>query len=279
MAAESERPRARDDATAPLPPGSVLRIGSGATQIVVAPDAGGRIAQIVHDGVAQLVGPEDVLPATIAWGCYPMLPWVGRIRRGRFRFDGRQYVLPANFGAHAIHGFGFALPWQVEAQTCDAVALSLALPLDADWPFGGTAAQRIEVAPGRIMLTLSLAAGEHAMPAEIGWHPWFRKPERVAFAPAQVYPRDDDGIATLPLAPVAPSPWDDCFPGGDDIVLHRGDQRLRLRSDCDHRVVYDAAPHATCVEPQSGPPDAFNLAPRRLAPGERLTRWFELAWE
>ncbi|MEN4902207.1 aldose epimerase [Luteimonas sp. TWI1437] len=279
MAAESERPRARDDATAPLPPGAVLRIGSGATQIVVAPDAGGRIAQIVHDGVAQLVGPEDVLPATIAWGCYPMLPWVGRIRRGRFRFDGRQYVLPANFGAHAIHGFGFALPWQVEAQTCDAVALSLALPLDAVWPFGGTAAQRIEVAPGRIMLTLSLAAGEHAMPAEIGWHPWFRKPERVAFAPAQVYPRDDDGIATLPLAPAAPSPWDDCFPGGDDIVLHRGDQRLRLRSDCDHRVVYDAAPHATCVEPQSGPPDAFNLAPRRLAPGERLTRWFELAWE
>ncbi|MBB3343429.1 aldose epimerase [Luteimonas sp. RC10] len=278
MAAEIDRTRARNDATAPLPPGPVLRIGKGTTEVVVAPEAGGRIAQIVHAGVAQLIGPEDGWPATIGWGCYPMLPWVGRIRRGRFRFDGRAYALPTNFGGHAIHGVGFALPWRVEVQTHDSMALSLALPADAEWPFGGTAAQRIEVVPGRVRLTLSLTAGAHAMPAEIGWHPWFRKPERVDFAPTHVYPRDDDGIATRPLAPALPGPWDDCFPGGDDIVLYRGEQRLRLRSDCDHRVVYDAAPHATCVEPQSGPPDAFNLAPRRLAPGERLTRWFELVW-
>ncbi|KLJ00365.1 aldose epimerase [Luteimonas sp. FCS-9] len=278
MAADAGPARAWRDATAPLPPGPLLRIGCGATEVAVAPEAGGRIAQIVHDGIAQLVGPEDGTLATIAWGCYPMLPWAGRVRRGRFRFEGRAHALRTNFEGHAIHGLGFASAWRVEAQAPDAVALSLRLPRDTDWAFGGTAHQRITVAPGRVRLTLSLTAGDTAMPAEIGWHPWFRKPERVDFAPAWVYPRDAEGIATLPLAPAPPGPWDDCFPGDGEIVLHRAGQRLRLRSDCEHRVVFDAAPHATCIEPQTGPPDAFNLAPRRLAPGERLTRWFELAW-
>jgi len=43
----------------------------------------------------------------LAWGSYPMVPWAGRIRHGRFRFDGEEYELPINFGAHAIHGVGF----------------------------------------------------------------------------------------------------------------------------------------------------------------------------
>jgi aldose 1-epimerase len=29
-------------------------------------------------------------------------------------------------------------------------------------------------------------------------------------------------------------------------------------------------PHATCIEPQTAPPDAFNLRPHRLAPGQTL---------
>lgn len=117
------------------------------------------------------------------------------------------------------------------------------------------------------------------MPAAIGWHPWFRKPDRLVFAPARIYPRDAQGIATLPLAPAPPGPWDDCFPYRDPIVLQRGGQRLRLSSDCAHWVVYDGTAHATCVEPQTGPPDAFNLAPAILAPGQTLEAFFLLEWD
>ena len=53
---------------------------------------------------------------------------------------------------------------------------------------------------------------------------------------------------------------------------------MRLTSDCRHWVVYDEPAHATCVEPQSGPPDAFNLEPLVLAPGETLQRWFLMEW-
>ena len=269
---------AGDGAQAPLAPGALLDIECGALRVSVAPSAGGRIAQIVYADDAQLVGPDDGHPQTIAWGCYPMLPWAGRVRNGRFRFDGRAHRLAPNLGPHAIHGVGFAMPWQVELHTADCIVLSLQLPRDARWPFGGIARQTIRAMPRCLRLTLGLQAEDQAMPAVIGWHPWFRKPDRIEFAPAAVYPRDAEGIATRPLAPPPPPPWDDCFTGADGAVLHRDGQRVTLTSDCSHWVVFDETAHATCVEPQSGPPDAFNLEPSRLDAGQAITHWFEMTW-
>jgi aldose 1-epimerase len=243
----------------------------------LAPAAGGRVAQIRHDGVEQLVGHAET-PAMIAWGCYPMAPWAGRIRDGRFAFDGVRRQVAHNLGSHAIHGLAFGLPWRVEHAGAAEAELALDLPADARWPFAGRVRQRFEVGPDRLRMTLSLTAGTQAMPATIGWHPWFRKPDRVDFAPRAVYPRDADGIATLPLAGVPAPPWDDCFVNNEPVVLERGGGHLRLTSDCTHWVVYDAPAHATCVEPQTGPPDGFNLAPARLAPGETLAAWFLLHW-
>lgn len=268
-----------DAAQAPLAPGPLLHIECGALQVSVAPVAGGRIAQIVQAGLPQLIGPDEGHPATIAWGCYPMLPWAGRVRHGRFRFDGQDHQLAPNLGSHAIHGVGFALPWQVDLHTADCIALSLQLPRDARWPFGGVARQTIRVMPRCLRLTLCLQADDHAMPVVIGWHPWFRKPEGVEFAPTRMYPRDGQGLATLPLVQPAAPPWDDCFVGADGAVIHRNGQRLSLRSDCDHWVVFDEPSHATCIEPQSGPPDAFNLAPLRLEAGAVMRRWFEMTWD
>jgi aldose 1-epimerase len=41
-------------------------------------------------------------------------------------------------------------------------------------------------------------------------------------------------------------------------------------------VIYDKPVHATCVEPQSGPPDAVNTCPTVIAQGQSLSRWFRL---
>ena len=62
--------------------------------------------------------------------------------------------------------------------------LSLQLPEDQRWPFGGSAHQRIEASENALRLRLSVTAGKRAMPAVIGWHPWFRKPERLDFKPS-----------------------------------------------------------------------------------------------
>lgn len=263
---------------APMRPGSLITIASGRLQVAIAPQAGGRVAQIHYDGIDHLVGHDEANQAMIAWGSYPMLPWAGRIRHGRFGFQGQQYQLPLNLGAHAIHGVAFAMPWQVEVHETHAAALSLALPEDERWPFGGTAHQRIEVGEGWLKMRLSVSAGPVPMPVVIGWHPWFRKPEQLLFSPSSMYPRDHQGIATRPLVEPLPGPWDDCFVNQAPVVLQRAGQRLQLSSDCTNWVIYDQTASATCVEPQSGPPDAFNLEPTIILPGETLRKRFLIQW-
>ncbi len=267
-----------DGALEPSAHGALIRLASGPLAVDVAPAAGGRIARIVRGDVAWLVGYSEHNAAMIAWGCYPMLPWAGRIRHGRFEFEGRAWQFPLNFGEHAIHGVGFALPWHVEEHSSVHAELSLQLPTDARWPFGGSARQHIEVQNNALRMHLSLTAGERAMPAAIGWHPWFRKPDRLEFKPSAMYPRDAEGIAVRPLREPVPGPWDDCFVNSQPVLLERGGQRLRLTSNCTHWVVYDEPAHATCVEPQSGPPDAFNIEPAALAPGASIDAWFLLEW-
>ncbi|MEJ0098377.1 MAG: aldose epimerase [Pseudomonadota bacterium] len=270
----------RDTSLLPLMPGELLHIGNGQLDIDIAPAAGGRIARMVFEGKPWLAGYDSTNAAALNWGSYPMVPWAGRIRRGRFQFAGHDCVLPANLGVHAIHGVGFVLPWSVDARSAHAVDLSLQLPRDRRWPFGGVARQRLSITGNTLRMVLSLTAGLHAMPRPVlGWHPWFHAPERLEFTPTQCYPRDAEGVATLPLVAPPPRPWDDCFINTQPVVLHRAGQALRLSSDCDHWVIYDGRPDVIGVEPQGGPPDAFNLAPPPpLAPGETVAHWCLLEW-
>lgn len=268
-----------DVAQRALAPGALLRLDNAALSVEIAPEAGGRLAQVRHRGTPWLVGHDEDNAAAIAWGCYPMLPWAGRIRHGAFRFDGHPYRLPATLEGHAIHGVGFMRPWRVEAHDAARCRLSLALPEDGHWPFGGTAVQDIELQDRTLLLTLSLQA-QRPMPMPVlGWHPWFLKPQRLAFDPEAMYPRDPEGIATLPLVPPVPPPWDDCFVNTAPVHVHGASGELVLDSDSRDWVVYDQRPHATCVEPQSGPPDAFNLHPEaRLLAGQSVRTWFRWHW-
>ena len=259
--------------------GLLLRIDFGELTVDIAPEAGGRLAQVVFEGVDWLVGHDAEHAATIAWGNFPMLPWAGRLRHGKFDFRGHRYQLPLDLGAHATHGVGFALPWQVEEHTPTRAVLALQLPEDTRWPFGGSARHSIEVSERRLRLRLTLRASAQAMPAMLGWHPWFLKPDALDFRPDHYYPRDAEGIAHLPLREPPPGPWDDCFHNREPVLLRRGGKSLRLISDCKHWVIYDEPVHATCIEPQSGPPDAFNLGLARiLEPGDMLSTEFLWEW-
>jgi len=273
-------PLDRFDARAPMPPGALVEIGDAQLRVQIAPEAGARIASVRWQGREWLHGHAPDNDSTIGWGCYPMLPWAGRLRGGAFQFEDRRIELTRNFDAHAIHGLGFALPWRVLSLQPGALSLGLQLPRDARWPFGGQARQWIRIEGDSLRLDLELAAEERAMPAVIGWHPWLLKPEHLQFVPQRYYPRDADGIATLPLQPALPPPWDDCFVHRGPIGIERQGQCLQIESDCDHWVIYDGHPQATCVEPQTGPPDAFNLQPQRchLPAGGRLRAWMRWSW-
>ena len=250
-------------------------IRAGAVEAHLAPDAGGRVAQLTVDATPLLIG-RTPDAADTGWGCYPMVPWAGRIRRGRFRFDGVEHQLPINFGEHAIHGVGFTHRWTVEAHTDDRLTLRLPLPADDTWAFGGTAIQQFAVDPEGLTMSMTVTAGDRAFPVSFGWHPWFRKPAAIAFHPTDMYRRDADHMTVDELIAVPDGPWDDCFVNAAPVTITIDDVELVLSSNCDRWVVYDEPDHATCIEPQTGPPDAFNIAPHRLDPGQSLSAWYRI---
>jgi galactose mutarotase-like enzyme len=96
-----------------------------------------------------------------------------------------------------------------------------------------------------------------------------------------MYAQDDDGIPTGELVPLGPHPWDDCFTelGDQPAVLHWPDAlTVTLETACRCVVVFDQPQHAICVEPQSDPPDAFNLGPTAVRPGEPLVATATWSW-
>jgi aldose 1-epimerase len=253
---------------------TTITITSGDITADIAPDDGGRLAQLTVAGRPMLIGWSPGVEPT-GWGSYPMVPWAGRIRHGRFEFDGVEHHLPINFGDHAIHGVGFSGVWSVEEHGARTVSLRLDLPSDERWPFGGTTEQRFTVDDDGFTMTISLTASEQAFPFSFGWHPWFRKPSALGFHPTATYRRDDE-VTIDELVPVPDGPWDDCFVNTEPVEVTIDDARLRLTSDCDRWVVYDERDYATCIEPQTGPPDAFNIALRTLAPGETASAWYRI---
>jgi aldose 1-epimerase len=150
-----------------------LILRSGATSVTVDPVAGGRVAAVAAHGHELLVGPMD---DPLAWGCYPMAPWVGRTRDGRFTFEGREYELSRNLRPDAIHGTVFDRAWNVAARESEWCELTITL--GSGWPFAGTVTQRIAASSNGLRLELRIDA-EERMPACLGWHPWFARGDGV----------------------------------------------------------------------------------------------------
>ncbi len=255
-----------------------LTIGDDVVRVEIDAVRGGRVSQVRVRDIDLLIGPDSGTHDPMRWGSYPMVPWAGRIRGGRFEFDGTAYQLPTLGDGHAIHGVGYVSAWDVVHRTDRTVELTLSLPSDETWPFGGHSHQRISVDEDGVLLELDVSAGVVSFPATIGWHPWFRKPDRFDFHPISMY-RRVDGVATTEQIDVQPGPWDDCFVNNDAVTVTIAGVAVRLTSDCTDWVVYDQPDHATCIEPQSGPPDAHNTRPHVLRPGDRLRRWFRIGFD
>ena len=121
-----------------------------------------------------------------------------------------------------------------------------------------------------------------ALPATIGWHPWFAKPDRLVVHPVAMFEQDTFGLPTGRLVAPTPPPWDDCFVNREPVEL-RYHRRLApvvtvSSPDCEYWVVYDKPAHATCVEPQSGPPDALNLRPDVTTSAHPVRRTMSIGW-
>lgn len=248
--------------------------GRSAAWLAVHPTAGGRVGAL-EVGRTRVLR-DDPSVGAMMWGIYPMVPWAGRVRHGEFTFDGVTRRLPLNLPPHAIHGTVFEAEWEVVDAGRDYCEMRCPLM----WEFGGSAHQHIQLHDGGATLVLTAAAGGEAMPAVVGWHPCFVKPVAADLRFARMHRRDEEGVALAEMVAPAEHPWDDCFQRPlAPLRLHYDGLVVTVGSDCTHWVVYDEPADTTCVEPQSGPPDAFNIGgATRLEPGAILQRTMTLTW-
>jgi len=254
----------------------LLTLNAGDARLTVDLVAGGRISSF-SIGDAELIVPQAVDPNPLNWGCYPMVPFAGRLRNGSLQFDGAIHALPRTLGPHAIHGYGFTSEWH--RLDDNAIEWNFTEP----WPFTGRAIQRFELAERHLTITMEVLAHQR-QPMQVGWHPWFQRETAAGILEfelpaASMYRLGSDGIPDGTLITPPPGPWDDCFTAlANEPVLRWGDLTLKLSADADHWVVYDRPDHAICVEPQTGPPNGVNSAPEVLDAGQTLTTSFTLRW-
>ena len=236
--------------------------------VMLDPVQGGRIASIVAFGDERLVSPPlgEPVPRPSSWGAFPMIPWAGRIQHGKFTFDGVDYEMPINHPPHAMHGIAYTSEWS--ALDANTMRLDLVDP----WPFGGHAIHHGSVEGNTATFRLEVHAADRPMPAMAGWHPWYRKPVDLSFTAAKMYERDDEDIPTGRLVDPPPGPWDDTFTGlaGPPSLRWPDGVTATISSTCDHWVIFTQPDHALCVEPQTGPPNEFNMKPQVVAPGTPL---------
>ena len=283
----------------------MIELGSGVVVLKIDPTDGGRIVSLIVGGVERILAKARAKATTppIYWGCYPMVPWPGRLAEGRIPTDAGEVRLERNLPPAAIHGLGFDKPWVVVEQSDTAVTMSCEMR-GLGWPFGGRARQTLRL--GSASLDLDLALGEYTRtgPAGLGWHPWFARPQTGDVAmrldAREVLVVDADLVPTGEVRAV--SARDDLRSGpalGDrrlDHVYVRANGPALVRwPDLDLRIEFDESLNTVvvhtpiegvCVEPETMWPNAPLLAAagisgtglRTLKPGESLRASERWSW-
>ena len=269
---------------------SPVLLTAGDAEVTLLPADGCRVDSLRLGGTELLRTGQDAAafpePVEIfGYGSFAMVPWAGRVDRGRWRNGQVSHQLPIDMPPHAIHGTGIRTAWSPASEPTAAGA-AFYYDLVDPWPYRGRVTQLFELTPESLRTTVSVETAGDSFPAQIGWHPWFRKrlrPDgaeaRLDFAPAWQEQRGDDYLPTGRRIDPLPGPRDDCFGLPDGVsatLVWEGELSLEITADVEWLVVFDEQRDAICVEPQSGPPNGLNTAPRLVTlvdPLESSTTW------
>lgn len=262
-------------------------------ELELAPQHGGAVRSFEWDG-RHILRPTPAAAGDdpFEMACFPMVPYVNRIARGRFEFGGRTVQLERNWSAdpHPIHGQGWNRPWSIATATRSTAVLSFDGGAD-EWPWRYRGEQRFVLDDEGLSIELAVEnLGVTSMPAMLGLHPYF--PDKthacmIARLP-RVWRTDTDSLprerietpaawAFEPRRPVGATNLDHCFADWNGLAcLDWPDRRLILRAArCSFLQVYTPAGRDFfCIEPQTAAPGALERGAGEaavLAPGERLS--------
>ncbi len=248
-------------------------------EAALAPAAGGSLAALRLDGVDLLRRAPPGSTDPLAMASFPLVPYANRIAEGRFRFGGRDFRLPLNFGdhPHSIHGLGWTAPWTVEAVAQDSVQLTHRHDGGDGWPWAYQAEQHIAVTPDALDMVLTVRnVSEETMPVGLGFHPYFQADAatRLQFDAASLWLSTPDMLPNREVAADTLGNWPEGEPVmGDSLIdnvyggwsgsatMVRGDgARLVLTASGAPWLHVYRPPHSYdfCLEPVSHMPDAIN---------------------
>jgi aldose 1-epimerase len=156
-----------------------IRLSAGRLRLALSPAIGGAIAAFerVGDGESRpiLRPTPSPLGQVLDAASFPLVPYVNRIRGGRFEFRGRMVHLEPNMAGDSspLHGQGWLNPWGVERQ--DEQSATFVYRHEAgEWPWSYEARQEFELDENGLSVTLTCRnVGEEPMPCGLGHHPYF----------------------------------------------------------------------------------------------------------
>lgn len=184
-----------------------VTLSAGALRVILAPTIGGAISAFewADAGVSQPIMRRCDRPLAKVGdaACFPLVPFVNRIRGGEFDFRGELVRIAPNMAGDIspLHGQGWLNRWTVDEAAEDRALLTYRHEA-GEWPW--TYEARQEFALDRSGLTLTLGCrnlSERAMPCGLGLHPYFPcgHATRLDTRVAHVWTVDDH---VLPVAKV-----------------------------------------------------------------------------
>ena len=162
-----------------MPSDRVVRLEAGSLRLQLSPSIGGSISAfnwIGADGEVPILRKcNSPLETVLEAASFPLVPYVNRIRGGRFGFRGRQVELAPNMAgdSNPLHGQGWLSHWQVEeANDTNAVLTFAHAP--GEWPWAYEARQEFTLDERGLSLRLTcLNVSDEPMPCGLGQHPYF----------------------------------------------------------------------------------------------------------
>jgi aldose 1-epimerase len=225
-----------------------------------------------------------------------LAPWPGRLRDGRYRFDGAEHFTPATERArrNALHGLTTERRWRETRSSSRHLTLAYDLRPEDGYPFALALEVEYELAVRRVVATLRATnVGDRPAPFGAGLHPYLRGD--ILELPARVVlPLDERLLPAGEPAPVAGTeldfqraraipaqPIDRCFgelerdvEGIARVALCGETGRIEVWMDAHFEFVQIYTNGSgVAIEPMTCAPDAFNSGDGLvvLAPGDSFT--------
>lgn len=156
-----------------------LTLRAGALEVQLLPAVGGSIVRfdrVVAEQRQPLLRRTDAAIADVLEvSCFPLVPYVNRVRGGAFTCDGRAITLSLNSPGDPspMHGQGWRAAWEVVEEGESHATLSFHHPA-GEWPWEYEATQRIALDEQGLSLELSCRnLSPERMPCGLGFHPYY----------------------------------------------------------------------------------------------------------